>query len=474
VNNTNSSSQNPSLAYRPTTSPYFGLTWDISGGGNVYCQDFTGSGWSSTTTVSSGASAGGIYTNQYASYAVDSANNRLIAWQGYHQSLYLNVIVFSKNLNPTTYTEFGNYYYHAYYRPVITGHNSGHATLLWYDDNGGGYKTTYNGSTWSTPTGFGGKYQTVSTNNPAGGTAYAMYTSGSAAPYNLTMGSGALSKSTGAWAYSRRITLLNNNSLNSVSLEMSDPLIVDENENTTSLEYALADDGTAYTAQNIGTALTTAPVTLTGTDLTLQFARTLTVHKASGASSSVIVPFLFEVIDAQTGEVLAHENAQVADGDTTINGNDVMSLRFTNPAGHKIIFRLGALPDNLTDIFTASFGQIYMTQNPNAPKHVVKHDRFAQQKPKSFSISNNYPNPFNPTTTLDFQLATAGYVNMTVYNSLGQEVKKLVDGEKESGYYSIRWDAGNSASGIYFVRFSVVDNSGKQMYQDVKKLMLVK
>jgi hypothetical protein len=474
VNSTGSSSQNPCLAYRPGTSPYFGLTWDIGGGGNVYCQDFTGSGWSSTTTVSSGASAGGIYTNQYASYAIDSANNRLIAWQGYHQSLSLNVIVFSKNLNPTVYTEFGNYYYHPYYRPVITGHNSGHATLLWYDDNGGGYKAVYNGSSWGTPTSFGGKYQTVSTNNPAGGTAYSMYTSGSAAPYTLAMGSGALSKEAGDWTYSRRITLMNNNSFNSISLEMSGPSIVDENGNTASLDFAPADDNAAYTLGNIGTALTTAAAISGGTSLTLQFARTITVRNAGENAISTVVPLSFEVIDAQTGEVLARENVQVNDGDTTINGNDVMSLQFTNQTGHGIMFRLGSLPDNLADVYSASFGHIYMSPNPDAPKKSLKHDRFAQQKPATFNLSNNYPNPFNPATTLNYQLASAGYVNMEVYNSLGQEVKQLVDDMKEAGYYTIRWDAGNLSSGVYFIRLRISDQLGKPLYQDVKKLMLVK
>jgi hypothetical protein len=94
--------------------------------------------------------------------------------------------------------------------------------------------------------------------------------------------------------------------------------------------------------------------------------------------------------------------------------------------------------------------------------------------PSVFALKNNYPNPFNPATAIDYQLASAGYVTMFVYNSLGQEIKKLVDGEVAAGYYTATWNAGNSASGVYFVRFTVVDNSGKQMYQDVKKLMLIK
>jgi hypothetical protein len=105
---------------------------------------------------------------------------------------------------------------------------------------------------------------------------------------------------------------------------------------------------------------------------------------------------------------------------------------------------------------------------------VQEYYKVSIQKPVSTRISANYPNPFNPTTTLDLALASAGYVKMAVYNSLGQEIEKLVDGRKEEGYYSVKWNAGNAPSGIYIVRINVIDQSGNSMYQDVKKLMLIK
>jgi hypothetical protein len=469
-----SGGKNPSLAYRPTSSSSnFGVTWDIGGGGTVYYQDFNG-GWGSATNISSGASGAGIYSNAYSSYASDVNNNRLMAWQGYHQSLSLYVIIFSKNLNPSVYTEFGNYYYHPYYRPVITGHDNNHITLLWYSDGSSGYKTTYNGSSWSTPAGFGGNNVTVSINNPAGGTAYAMNMTGSYAPYSLVMSGGSLSKeTTEGWTYSRRISLSNNSTGNIVTLEMSNPVLTSGSGNPISLDYATNDDSTVYTMQNIGSTLTTLPVTPGGTSVTLQFARSLTIQR-NGSGSGTTIPLIFEAVDAQTGAVLAQENVQVADGDTTLNGEDLMTLQFSNPSGHGVIFRLGAFPENLAEAYNVSFGQIYMAEDPNMPKVKAKHDRFAQQKPTAFSLSNNYPNPFNPTTTLDFQLASAGYVIMTVYNSLGQEIKTLVDGEKEAGTYSVRWYAGDSPSGIYFVRIRIADQFGKQLYQDAKKVMLIK
>ncbi|MFI5253763.1 MAG: T9SS type A sorting domain-containing protein [Bacteroidota bacterium] len=101
-------------------------------------------------------------------------------------------------------------------------------------------------------------------------------------------------------------------------------------------------------------------------------------------------------------------------------------------------------------------------------------DKATVAKPKYTSVAANYPNPFNPSTTFEYQLSTPGYVNMTLFNSLGQEVKKLVDEQKNEGYYNVRWDASSQSSGIYFVRVNITDKSGKAIYQDLKKVLLVK
>jgi len=77
--------------------------------------------------------------------------------------------------------------------------------------------------------------------------------------------------------------------------------------------------------------------------------------------------------------------------------------------------------------------------------------------PTDFGISNNYPNPFNPSTTINYALPSAGQVTIKVYNSLGQEVRTLVDAFQEAGYKSVVWDGKNHtgspvASGTYVYR----------------------
>ncbi|MCL5028104.1 MAG: SpaA isopeptide-forming pilin-related protein [Bacteroidetes bacterium] len=70
--------------------------------------------------------------------------------------------------------------------------------------------------------------------------------------------------------------------------------------------------------------------------------------------------------------------------------------------------------------------------------------------PKKYLLQQNYPNPFNPTTTIRYDIPKAGYVKISVYNILGQEIKVLVNEEKNPGVYEVKLDGKNLASGVYF------------------------
>ncbi len=67
-----------------------------------------------------------------------------------------------------------------------------------------------------------------------------------------------------------------------------------------------------------------------------------------------------------------------------------------------------------------------------------------------FSLANNFPNPFNPVTTIPFSITSRGRVTLSVYNLNSQLITQLVDRELTAGYHSIRWEAGHHSSGIYF------------------------
>jgi flagellar hook assembly protein FlgD len=88
--------------------------------------------------------------------------------------------------------------------------------------------------------------------------------------------------------------------------------------------------------------------------------------------------------------------------------------------------------------------------------------------PTEFALRDNYPNPFNPATTIKFELPKDAFVNITIYDNLGREVQKLVNSQMEAGYHSVVWDATKFASGVYFYKMNAGD------YNRTVKMILVK
>lgn len=93
--------------------------------------------------------------------------------------------------------------------------------------------------------------------------------------------------------------------------------------------------------------------------------------------------------------------------------------------------------------------------------------------PDRTALSQNMPNPFNPSTTIEYQISEAGQVRLAIYNLLGQEVRVLVDARTEAGHYTANWDGKDQlgrqvASGIYLYRLQAAD------FLVSKRMMLLK
>jgi hypothetical protein len=83
-------------------------------------------------------------------------------------------------------------------------------------------------------------------------------------------------------------------------------------------------------------------------------------------------------------------------------------------------------------------------------------------------MEQNYPNPFNPTTKIKYQIAKAGFVNLQVYDVLGNEVVTLINKEMQAGSYEVEFDASILPSGIYYYTL----NAGE--FSQTKKMILLK
>jgi len=85
-------------------------------------------------------------------------------------------------------------------------------------------------------------------------------------------------------------------------------------------------------------------------------------------------------------------------------------------------------------------------------------------RPDTFALDQNMPNPFNPSTTITYQMPEAGEVKLVVYNLLGQEIRTLVDEALDAGYHKVVWDGTDAlgrqvASGIYIYRIKAASNT---------------
>jgi subtilisin family serine protease len=102
--------------------------------------------------------------------------------------------------------------------------------------------------------------------------------------------------------------------------------------------------------------------------------------------------------------------------------------------------------------------------------------------PTAFAVKDNYPNPFNPSTTVRYDIPEASTVSLIIYDVMGREVRRLVDGIIEPGYHSVLWDARNTSgdevsSGVYIYRFTarpVSEESTTEGLHYVKKMIYAK
>jgi hypothetical protein len=88
--------------------------------------------------------------------------------------------------------------------------------------------------------------------------------------------------------------------------------------------------------------------------------------------------------------------------------------------------------------------------------------------PKKHSLNQNFPNPFNPSTTIEFALPKTEFVILNVFNVLGQQVASLVSEKLNPGIHKYQWQAENLPSGLYYCRMRAGE------YEQVRKMVLLR
>ena len=140
-----------------------------------------------------------------------------------------------------------------------------------------------------------------------------------------------------------------------------------------------------------------------------------------------------------------------------------------DPAGNVVFFENG----NEEILFLAppsAAGSVsHTTRSPsivNLPTSVERLDK--TDRPTQFHLEQNFPNPFNPSTSIRFHVLERGFVALKVFDALGREVRTLVNGDYDAGLYEIRFEAENLPSGVYFYTLT----TGRTI--ESKKMILMK
>jgi len=139
-----------------------------------------------------------------------------------------------------------------------------------------------------------------------------------------------------------------------------------------------------------------------------------------------------------------------------VSGNDII----VSANGITIIYNLNGKLDTKVFELSSNYSDLIVSSSLGKEVEII----FANQ----FSLNGNYPNPFNPQTTISYSVNIDSDVKIAIYNLLGEKVANLVDEHHFNGEYSIVWNASNNPSGLYFVEMV----SGNTVVTD--KIMLMK
>jgi len=95
-------------------------------------------------------------------------------------------------------------------------------------------------------------------------------------------------------------------------------------------------------------------------------------------------------------------------------------------------------------------------------------EQISNSIPSQFTLYQNYPNPFNPETIINYELRVTSYVQLKIFNVLGEEVTALVNEELRPGTYEVSWDASDYSSGVYYYKLI------SKEYTETRKMVLIK
>ena len=160
-------------------------------------------------------------------------------------------------------------------------------------------------------------------------------------------------------------------------------------------------------------------------------------------------------------------------GSLVINGSESLPPDYATLLLDKTVGSITILKPNTPVSFLSGGGDKVFTLVVG--KHEYLQSLTKQYIPMRYEVRQNFPNPFNPSTTISYGLPERSIVRLVIYNALGQVVKELVNAEVPAGNQSVVWNAVGVSSGLYYytIEAASIEVPGKR-FVDTKKMLLIK
>jgi len=475
IPSTNSNSTYPSVARDRFLNTH--LVWEESG--NIYYTKFDHNGiggnneytwWISKETVSAGT---GYSDHVFPSVTTDYDARPNVMWQAYGgPALELQIILHRRRESGIrsgwgSVTGFiGN---DDYYQPSIIGYpnlipSTQKLKAVWERSQDMIWIGKYNGTSWSTlNSGKTGVDPNISSNMGTSEEAKMVFRTSIGAPYLVTTSSDnlidppskPLSSLTAGFSqrHRRGVLRLGNgelalelgefeiNGIPIAMLDYPDSLIVNQDRQWS--ELFRTETFTVSNAVNLG------------------YFRALEILNRDSLLNALppgaAIHLRLEAVDAQTHQVLTTVNAQLISHNLPPDVRKFKNISFRVNGTRDIFLRSGiTLPRGVG--IEQSMVEVYYENSDSSLSKPVASAKTADL-PQFFALLPNYPNPFNPETSIDYELPTVSNVKLSIYNLQGQRVRTLVNRAQPAGRYQVTWDGTDDngvqvASGVYFYRLT--------------------
>ena len=201
-------------------------------------------------------------------------------------------------------------------------------------------------------------------------------------------------------------------------------------------------------------------------NFSIEFGVTDSLKAVQSLAEDEYVKFKLQLINANTNQLMGEYTVVTFTKQNVIPYYGKSFSINTNGIGNKKVRVRIVVEENIGGSY--AMANISAEENvlPKQNQNVISYS--GSEVVSEYALEQNYPNPFNPTTTIKYQIPSSGNVTIKVYDILGNEVAKLVDGYMETGKYEVEFDASSLASGVYIYRLSVND------FVNVKKMVMLK